>query len=157
MTTFPSYRKSAIKPSGGRVYFKHIFFWGGGAGGYLIEERWWYQFSIKNYIAKWISSSTRSWRSCLQLVNKPFRIRVLQSWLFNTVYHLWVKNNKGEGRVLKERGESLLTFFPWKKGGLIRETVLHRGFKLCAGTFRRNFILAITSVFAGHYWRFSVG
>ena len=68
-----------------------------------------------------------------------------------------MNNNKGEGRVLKERGESLLTFFPRKKGGLIRERVLHRGFKLCADTFRRNLILAITCVFAGHYWRFSVG
>ena len=37
MTTFPSYRKSAIKPSGGRIYFKHIFFLGGGGG---VEFNW---------------------------------------------------------------------------------------------------------------------
>ena len=37
--------------------------------------------------------------------------------MIDTVYHLWVKNNKGEGREgLKERG-SLLTFFPCKSGG----------------------------------------
>ena len=43
---------------------------------------------------------------------------VLQSWLMiDTVYHLWVKNNKGEGwEGLKGRG-SLLTFFPFKGGG----------------------------------------
>ena len=37
---------------------------------------------------------------------------VLQSWLINTVYHLLVKNNKGEERRggLKER-RGLLTFF----------------------------------------------
>ena len=36
---------------------------------------------------------------------------VLQSWLINTVYHLLVKNNKGEERGgLKER-RGLLTFF----------------------------------------------
>ena len=33
---------------------------------------------------------------------------VLQSWLINTVYHLLVNINKGEGR------RSLLIFFPWK-------------------------------------------
>ena len=45
--------------------------------------------------------------------NKQSRIspnEVLQSWLINTVYHLLVKNKKGE-----ERG--LLTFFAWKEGG----------------------------------------
>ena len=37
--------------------------------------------------------------------------------MIDTVYHLWVKNNKGEGREgLKERG-SLLTFLPWNGGG----------------------------------------
>ena len=36
-----------------------------------------------------------------QLVNKPSQIsphEVLQSWLINTVYYSFVKNNKGEGR-----------------------------------------------------------
>ena len=36
-----------------------------------------------------------------RLVNKPSRIsphEVLQSWLINTVYYSFVKNNKGEGR-----------------------------------------------------------
>ena len=43
---------------------------------------------------------------------------VLQSWLINTVYHLLVKNNKGEerGGGLKEK-RGLLTFFAWKEGG----------------------------------------
>ena len=44
--------------------------------------------------------------------------------MIDTVYHLWVKNNKGEGREgLKERG-SLLTFFPCTGrggGGLIED------------------------------------
>ena len=36
-----------------------------------------------------------------RLVNKPSRIslhEVLQSWLINTVYYSFVKNNQGEGR-----------------------------------------------------------
>ena len=36
-----------------------------------------------------------------QLVNKPSQIsphEVLQSWLINTVYYSFVKDNKGEGR-----------------------------------------------------------
>ena len=44
---------------------------------------------------------------------------VLQLWLIITVYHLLVKDNKGEGEGrggLKERG-SLFTFFLWKGGG----------------------------------------
>ena len=42
---------------------------------------------------------------------------VLQLWLIITVYHLLVKDNKGEGGGgLKERG-SLFTFFLWKGGG----------------------------------------
>ena len=51
------------------------------------------------------------------VVNKPSRIsphEVLQSWLINTFYHLLVKDNKGEGG-------RLLTPFPWKGGGVIRE------------------------------------
>ena len=46
--------------------------------------------------------------------------------MIDTVYHLWVKKNKGQGREgLKERG-SLLTFFPWKRGGglLERESLI---------------------------------
>ena len=38
-----------------------------------------------------------------------------------TVYHLLVKNNKG-------RGGGLINFVPLKKGGLIREGALNRGF-----------------------------
>ena len=50
---------------------------------------------------------------------------VTDSWLIYTVYHLLVKNNKveergGGGMGLKERG-SLVPFFPWKKGGRIRD------------------------------------
>ena len=36
---------------------------------------------------------------------------VLQSWLINTVYHLLLKNNKGEGRG------RLINFLPPKRGG----------------------------------------
>ena len=52
-----------------------------------------------------------------QLVNKLSWIsprEVLQSWLINTVYHLLVKNNKGEGRG------RLINFLPLKTGGLLR-------------------------------------
>ena len=49
---------------------------------------------------------------------------VLQLWLIITVYHLLVKDNKGEGEGrgggLKERG-SLFTFFLWKGGGGLLE------------------------------------
>ena len=49
-------------------------------------------------------------------------------WLINTVDHLLVKNNKGEGRGLKKRGALLLiNFLPLKKrGALIRERRLNR-------------------------------
>ena len=43
--------KSSLKPPGGLISFKHTWV-GGGAylrgGAYLIEQRRWYQFSIKN-------------------------------------------------------------------------------------------------------------
>ena len=46
-------------------------------------------------------------KSELVVGEKPSRIsphEVLQSWLIsNTVYHVLVNNNKGEGRGLKER------------------------------------------------------
>ena len=50
---------------------------------------------------------------------------VLQLWLIITVYHLLVKDNKGEGEGrggggLKEKG-SLFTFFLWKGGGGLLE------------------------------------
>ena len=48
-----------------------------------------------------------------------------QSWLINTVYHLLVKNNKGEGRLKWEGGP--LNFHP-QKGGVIWEGGLNRGF-----------------------------
>ena len=56
-------------------------------------------------------------------MNEPsWDTEVLQLWLIITVYHLLVKDNKGEGEGrgggLKERG-SLFTFFLWKGGGLI--------------------------------------
>ena len=41
---------------------------------------------------------------------------VLQSRLINTVYHLLVKNNKGEGRLKWEGGA--LNFHPQKRGGI---------------------------------------
>ena len=53
-------------------------------------------------------------------MNKPSWISPhegLQPRLINTVYHLLVKNNKGEGR-----GGGLINFLPMKMGGgLIRE------------------------------------
>ena len=50
-----------------------------------------------------------------------------QSWSINTVYHLLVKNNKGEGRLKWEGGA--LNFHP-HKGGVIWEGGLNRGFKV---------------------------
>ena len=50
----------------------------------------------------------------IQLVNKPFQIsphQLLQLLFINTVYHLLVKNNKGEWGGL-ERDREPLTFFP---------------------------------------------
>ena len=47
-----------------------------------------------------------------QHMNKSSRItpnQVSQSWLINTVYHLLVKNNKGQGR-------GLINVFPLKRG-----------------------------------------
>ena len=61
-----------------------------------------------------------------QLVNKPsagavFRDQSRRSFtvvIDNTVYHLLMKNKKGEGWGFKKRErESLLTFFPGKGGG----------------------------------------
>ena len=51
-------------------------------------------------------------------------IEVLQLWLIITVYHLLVKDNKGEGEGrgggLKEKGE-LIYFLPLKRGGGLLE------------------------------------
>ena len=59
--------------------------------------------------------------------------------MIDTVYHLWVKNNKGEGREgLKERG-SLLTFFPCKSGG----GGLNRGFTVCSFKITRHLFYMI--------------
>ena len=44
-------------------------------------------------------------------------MKFIQSWLINIVYHLLVKNNKGEERGVKREG-GVLTFFPWKRRGL---------------------------------------
>ena len=58
----------------------------------------------------------------IQLVKKPSWIsphEVLQSWLINTVQHLSVKNDKKEGG--SGGGGGLLTFLPWRRGGLIRK------------------------------------
>ena len=78
---------------------------------------------------------SRRWKSCAQqkrvhLVEKPSWTsphEVLQSWLVNTVKHLLVKNDKGDGGGGLEREGGLLTFFPWK-GGLPWEGWLNRGF-----------------------------
>ena len=47
-------------------------------------------------------------------------MKFIQSWLINIVYHLLVKNNKGEERGVKREG-GLLTFFPSKLGGGLSE------------------------------------
>ena len=64
-----------------------------------------------------------------RIKNKPSWIsphKVLQSRLINTVYHLLVKNNKGEGSG-GLRGRGLLTFFPRKGGAYWREGAYLRG------------------------------
>ena len=53
-----------------------------------------------------------------QLANKPSWVspkEVLQSRLIDTVYHLLVNNDKGEGGLI-ERGVGLFTFFSLKAG-----------------------------------------
>ena len=53
-------------------------------------------------------------------VNKQSRIspnEVLQSWL-NTVYHLLVRNDKGEERGAPKREEELINFLRLKRGSL---------------------------------------
>ena len=57
--------------------------------------------------------------------NKIGRISTRSGWL-STVYHLLVKNKKGEGR-LKREGGGPLNFHP-QKGGVIWEGGLNRGF-----------------------------
>ena len=54
-----------------------------------------------------------------------------------------LKNNEGKGGGdLEERGEGLLTFFPWKGGGLIREgDRLNRGFTITGITDRQLCLL----------------
>ena len=58
-------------------------------------------------VEKLVQEGWRSWtqgsesNQNFQLVNKPSQIsphKVLQLWFVNTVYHLLVKKNKGEGR-----------------------------------------------------------
>ena len=47
---------------------------------------------------------------------------VLQLWLIITVYHLLVKDTKGEGEGRLKREGELIYFLPLKRGGgLIRE------------------------------------
>ena len=57
-----------------------------------------------------------------------------RDWFINTGYHLLVKNNKGEGR-----GGVFLTFFPEKKGGLIWERGLNRGFTVLSWRRKTKF------------------
>ena len=105
-----------------------------------------YQFSKKNWKAKWKRSSKKSWRSCswgsksnlnFQLVKKPswsspHEVIQSQSWLINsTVYHLSVSNIKGRGLkreggfinfLLLKRGEGLLERRGlFERGGLIED------------------------------------
>ena len=69
-------------------------------GGHAVEDQKQIRTSRVNKRPSWIS---------------PYE--VLQLWLIDTVYHLSVKDNKGEGMEdLKERGD-LLTFFPWEGVG----------------------------------------
>ena len=86
------------------------------------------------------------WTSCsrgskpnpnVQLVNKPFWIsshEVLQLWLINTVYHLFVKNNKGSGL---KRDVGLVNFLLLKLEGLIKKiygTLIHVSFIIFIST-----------------------
>ena len=116
---FPDEQYNAINqlltppPPRGLIYFKHI--WGGeayfkGGGGLFNLAKTMVLVLHEELKYKVESLSTRRWRSCsrgsktnpnFQLVNKPSRIsphKVLQLWLINTVQHLLVKNDKGEGR-----------------------------------------------------------
>ena len=86
----------------------------GGEGGYLIQKRRCYQFSIKNFgIQSGKAPVQEGWRSCnwgsesnpnFQMANKPSQIsphEVLQTWLIITIYHLLGKNNQGRGEEEK--------------------------------------------------------
>ena len=97
-----NYRQSSIKPPPG------------GEGGYLIQKRRCYQFSIKNFgIQSGKAPVQEGWRSCnwgsesnpnFQMANKPSQIsphEVLQTWLIITIYHLLGKNNQGRGEEEK--------------------------------------------------------
>ena len=79
-----------------------------------------------NNVGSWPCSRGSKTNPNFQLVNKPSAGAVLRDQstrsftvvIDNTVYHLVVKNKKGEGRGFKKREiQSLLTFFPWKGGG----------------------------------------
>ena len=79
-----------------------------------------------NNVGSWPCSRGSKTNPNFQLVNKPSAGAVLRDQstrsftvvIYNTVYHLLVKNKKKEGRGFKKREiQSLLTFFPWKGGG----------------------------------------
>ena len=114
----------------------------------------------------------KNWRLCnrgsntnlnFQLLNKASWIslhEVLQSRLINTVYHLLVKNNKGDGKGGKRDGGGLINFLPLIKGALIRDeeliweggliSDLYSNFALLwDGNIPQGFIFTIS---IGEYW-----
>ena len=56
---------------------------------------------------KYIELGSRSTEDQRQIRTSNTWIEVLQPWLINTVYHLLVKNNKGEGRGAYREGAYL--------------------------------------------------
>ena len=90
-----------------------------------------------NNVGSWPCSRGSKTNPNFQLVNKPsagavFRDQSRRSFtvvIVNTVYHLLMKNKKGEGRGFKKRERELVNFLPLKRGGeLITEGGLKRGF-----------------------------
>ena len=60
-----------------------------------------------------------------------------------SLFHTYNPNPDPNPEGLKERG-SLLTFFPWKRGGgLIREGELNRGFTVCSFKITRHLFYMI--------------
>ena len=99
------YRKSSIKPPWGElIHFRHI--WGGGGAWWrrgLICEGVVIQFSKDGGIS---SPAIKNYNTNpkFQLVNTSSQISqcvLLQSWLTITVFHLSVKDNKGEEDLRK--------------------------------------------------------
>ena len=85
-----------------------------------------------NNVGSWPCSRGSKTNPNFQLVNKPsagavFRDQSRRSFtvvIDNTVYHLLMKNKKGEGRGFKKRERELVNFLPLKRG---RGSLLEKG------------------------------